>query len=139
MKKISILAFLYLFGIYNLFALDYLKKPPVRVNELIHSESRQYLSLSGTWQFQLDPEKTGEKEKWYLPGKTFDLSKKDPATRYFFGQVLWHMTGDAFDPKATISLDFLQKQLKHDAVFREHMVEFKKDSVMPNLKRTDEK
>lgn len=70
---------------------------------------------------------------------TFDLSKKDPATRYFFDQVLRYMIGDEFDPKTTINLDFLKTQLERDAVIREHIIEFKKDGVMPNLKRPDEK
>ncbi len=70
---------------------------------------------------------------------TFDLAKKDPATRYFFDQVLRYMTGEEFQPEASVKLDFLKEQLSHDAVIREHMVEFKKDGVMPNLKRPDEK
>ncbi len=69
---------------------------------------------------------------------TFNLGKEDPATRYLFDQLLRYMTGEDFQPKATIDPDFFMKQLNHEAVIREHMVEFKKDGVMPGLKRPEE-
>jgi hypothetical protein len=70
---------------------------------------------------------------------TFDLGKEDPATRYFFDQLLRYMTGDNFQPKATVDMDFFREQLEHEAVIREHVIEFKKEGVMPNLKRPEEK
>lgn len=70
---------------------------------------------------------------------TFNLGKTDPGTRYFFDQTLRYMTGAEFKPIATLDLAFFQKQLGNDAIIRQHIVETKKDGVMPNLKRPDEK
>ena len=43
-----------------------------RVNELYRSEHRQYLSLSGTWQLELDAKDEGLAGRWFDPaGKRF--------------------------------------------------------------------
>lgn len=66
---------------------------------------------------------------------TFDPARKDPAARYFFDQVVRYITSDDFEPEAMVELEFFKNQLTHDAGIREHIVEFKKDGVIPNLKR----
>ncbi len=39
------------------------KIQPVRVNELVRSKDRDYLDLSGEWEFELDPEDAGEERE----------------------------------------------------------------------------
>lgn len=70
---------------------------------------------------------------------TFDLGKTDPATRYFFDQILRYMTGNEFHPQTNVDIDFFVQQLDHKAIIRRDLPEFTKDGVMPNLKRPDEK
>ena len=41
------------------------KQQPVRVNELIRSPQRDYLSLEGTWAFELDEADQGEQQGWH--------------------------------------------------------------------------
>lgn len=47
------------------------KFQPVRVNELVRSPYRTYLELNGTWNFELDPQRAGEKENWQAGNKAF--------------------------------------------------------------------
>jgi hypothetical protein len=69
---------------------------------------------------------------------TFDLWKTDPASVYFFDQLLRYLCGNDFNPDSQINLDFLEEQMGKKAQIREHIIEFRKDGVMPNLERPDE-
>jgi hypothetical protein len=69
---------------------------------------------------------------------TFDLGQEDPATTYFFDEVLRYMTGSEFAPKAAVPVEFLKGQQQKKAEIRKFIVEFQKDDPMPNLKRPDE-
>jgi len=40
---------------------------PAVVNPALRSALRQTISLEGTWDFAMDPEKQGDKEKWFSP------------------------------------------------------------------------
>jgi len=67
-----------------------------------------------------------------------DLGKKDPATLYFIDHLIRYAVGPDFNPAATVDIAFLRQQAAKTATIRKHIVAFKKDGVMPNLKRPDE-
>ena len=42
---------------------------PGVVNPAIRSNLQTFISLDGNWDFAVDPQKNGEAQRWYLPGK----------------------------------------------------------------------
>ena len=44
---------------------------PTVVNPVFRSEVRGFLSLDGEWQFALDPDEVGEKERWFATDRPF--------------------------------------------------------------------
>jgi hypothetical protein len=61
MKKQIVILLLLILSMHSLMSQQPEKISPARVNEPIRSGAREYLSLSGKWDFQLDREIVGEK------------------------------------------------------------------------------